>query len=178
MKRLFACFLTLLMVMSAFVITTSAASASPLLMLDFKTSRVYELPFDSQNNNVLDYTWSEECLTATASAENANGLMGFYIDMNAEDAKWVRIRVKNETLGEDFEMFCSAKHEAHASHEIELNLKMSYEDKEFKEYVVSVESILTNGKWEGNLQRIGIGFAEGPRPGAGRIDFGRLHRFL
>lgn len=174
MKRLFACLLTLLMVTSALVITTSAASTDTTLMLDFKASRYYELPFDSHSNNVLDYEWSEECIKATANTENANGLLGFYIDMNAEDAKWIRVRVKNETLGEDLEMFYSANHEAHAAHEIELNLKMSYEDKEFKEYVVSIESILTNGKWEGNLQRIGIGFAEGPRPAKGEsisIDY-------
>lgn len=174
MKRMFACLLTLLVLMSTFVISTSAASTDTLLMLDFKASRYYELPFDSHSNNVLDYVWNEECIKATANTENANGLLGFYIDMNAEDAKWIRVRVKNETLGEDLEMFYSAKHEAHAGHEIELNLKMSYEDKEFKEYIVSTESILTNGKWEGNLQRIGVGFAEGPRPAKGEsisIDY-------
>ena len=179
--KLFGAFITLLGIAASllsFAAVAEGASVKPQYLVDFSAERQYEvasqLAFAAPGASTME--WCDHSAKFTASSDNAN--WSFYTQSNfqAENASYLKLRIKNESPGDIFELWASASDVVTDSLEINMQFyKIETKGSGWREYIFVIDSeCMVKGSWEGAIKRIRIDFAVSPSPAAGdymEIDY-------
>ena len=184
--KLVSLFLVVLMLAAAVATAASAAEAEPksttkaTLVYDFSEQRKYEIyslgTFANPSASTIE--WQDWCAKFTATADNANWfLWNLECKNDAAEMLWVKLRYKNLTQGDTFEIWAYddphtnvSKEKAHLMlWEIASKPKNSTEDPGWCETILPIDKdALAGGAWEGIMRRIRLDLAVNPTPEKGQ----------